>query len=263
MLINQLAVNEVNSPAITGVLNDKTQAASVAVNAANALSKMEAERITWEQGAYRTSNQALYAVLAQCLAFCGDLTVAEAKQRGAALESFFKQRGYKYNSDSPLASRVVKAVFGNIDRRRISTYSLVLRQAQKVKVTNSDLAQWIEDNGGIQEIRLSRSDTFVSPKQKAEIAKAAIQNNTPIGFAKSELLSFVADADFVGNACVLLAEQQADGSFGIKAVLRSQGLINAAYTALYSKQNEILVAAQKEVDAANDADGAFTASKSA
>jgi hypothetical protein len=263
MLINQLAVNEVNSPATTGVLNDKTQVSSVVVNAANALSKMEAERITWEQGAYRTSNQSLYAVLAQCLAFCGDLTVAEAKQRGVALESFFKQRGYKYNSDSPLASRVVKAVFGNIDRRRISTYSLVLRQAQKVKVTNSDLAQWIEDNGGIQEIRLSRSDTFVSPKQKAEIAKAAIENNTPIGFAKSELLSFVADADFVGNTCVLLAEQQADGSFGIKAVLRSQGLINAAYTTLYSKQNAILVAAQKEVDAANDADGAFTASKSA
>ena len=148
-------------------------------------------------------------------------------------------------------------MFGNIDRRRVSTYSLVLREAQKSKVDIADLATWIEENGGIQEIRLGRSATYISPKAKAEIAKAVVAGRESyLGFAKSELLSHVADADFMGDACVLLAEQQADGSFGIRAVLRSDGLVNAAFVALYGKQQEILAEAKATIAAANDADGA-------
>jgi hypothetical protein len=255
--MNTLTINNV-------VLNDKTQATSVLVNASNLLSNMEANRITWEQGAYRTSNQALYAVLAECLAFCGELSIAEAKQRSAALEAFFKERNYQYKKDSPLVTRVIKAVFGGIDRRRISTYSLVLRQAQKERLTAESLAGWIERNDGIQEIRLSHSKSYVSPKTKAESAKQIVEDrNFFLGFAKSELLAMEADADFMGDTCVLLAEQQADGSFGIRSVLRSKGLINAAYVALYAKQNEVTKKVEAEIKAANDADGAVTTAKAA
>lgn len=261
MLLDQITVNTSET---TVVLNDKTAAASVIVNATNMLNSMEAERITWEQGAYRTSNQALYAVLAKCIAFCGELPLAEAKQRSFALEAFFKERGYKYKKETPLASRVVKAVFGNIDRRRISTYSLVLRQAQKDMITTKDLAQWIEEKGGVQEIRLGHSANFVSPKVKADTAKQIVQGRSFLGFAKSELLSKEADADYMGEACVLLAEQQPDGSFGIRCVLRNDGVVNAAFVALYAKQKDLLAKAIAEVKAANDADGAVvTASKAA
>lgn len=250
-------VNEVTISASTAVvLNDKTEVSSIVVNATKSLTNMEASRITWEQGAYRTSNQSLYAVLAECLAFCGELTIAEAKQRIAALETFYKERNYKYKKELPLVTRVVRAVFGNIDRRRISTYSLVLRQSQKAGVAVSELATWIEENGGIQEIRLGRSATFVSPKQKAEIAKSIVDGKPFLGFAKSELLSHLADADYMGEACVLLAEQQPDGSFGIRAVLRQSSVVNAAFTALYSHQQDVLAKVKAEVDAANDADGA-------
>jgi hypothetical protein len=194
------------------------------------------------------------------LAFCGELGIAEAKQRSAALEAFYKERGYKYKKDMPLATRVVRAVFGEVNRRRISTYSLVIRQAQKENVGIASFAKWIEERGGVQEITLARSATYVSPTQKAEIAKGILQGKTPIGFAKSELLSFQADADFMGEPCVLLAEQQADGSFGIYAVLRQEGLVKSAYATLYAVQREILAKAQAEVDAANDADGAIAKS---
>ncbi len=255
--MNTLANETTIATSTTVVLNDKTEATSVVVNATKSLTNMEANRITWEQGAFRTSNQALYAVLAECLTFCGELTIAEAKQRSAAIESFYKERNYKYKKDLPLATRVVRAVFGNIDRRRVSTYSLVLRQAQKDGVAVADMAKWIEENGGIQEIRLGKSETYLSPKAKADIAKSLVIGNTSyIGVAKSELLSHVADADFMGEACVLLAEQQADGSFGIRAVLRNEGLVNAAYTALYGKQQVALAEAKATIEAANDADGA-------
>ena len=86
------------------VLNDKQKKArktSVAVNASKLLGAMEESRITWEEGAYRTSNQALYQVLAQCLQFCGELSIGDAKARLVALEKFYKSRGYKYNKTKP------------------------------------------------------------------------------------------------------------------------------------------------------------------
>ena len=79
------------------VLNDKAVKTSdkshVAINAGKWLADMEAKRIAWEQGAYRVSNKELYALLADCLLFSGELPVAESKQRSAALETFFKERG--------------------------------------------------------------------------------------------------------------------------------------------------------------------------
>lgn len=241
------------------VLNDVAEVTgNTLVTSKKLLYKLEEDRITWEQGVYRSSNQALYAVLANCLTFCGELALAEAKQRSKALELFYKERGYKYKSEAPLATRVVRAVFGGVDRRRISTYSLVIRQAIKDSVSVSNFAEWVEEKGGIQEIRLGHSATFISPKEKADTARETVQGRNFLGYAKSELLSIEADPDFIGSSCVLLAEQQADGSFGIRTVLRNSGLVNAAFVALYSKQKDILAKAKKEIEAANDADGAIS-----
>jgi hypothetical protein len=142
------------------------------------LKKLEEKRKQWETTVYRTSNLQLYALLADCLEYGRAMEVAEAKIRNKELDAFFDERGYVVKRESPLFSRIAKAVFGNIDRRRICTYSLVLRSAQKAGVTAANLAEWIETNGGIQEIKLSRSDTYVSPKQKAEIV-TMVRNNNP------------------------------------------------------------------------------------
>ncbi len=243
------------------VLNDTPVTAGdkscVAIAATKFLTRMETKRITWEQGVYRTSNLDLYSVLADCLLFSGELTVAESKQRSAALEAFFKERGYRYKKDSHIIARVVRAVFGNIDRRRISTYVLVLRQAQRSKVEATQLAQWIESGGGIQEIKLSRSATFVSPTAKAAIAKSDFVNLPVLAIAKSEQLTQLADAGFLGEECVFIAEQLADGSFAIRALVRKEGAVNAAFAALYSDIKSQQISAKTEVDAANDADGAI------
>lgn len=229
---------------------------NISFDASKPLLNLEAKRIYWEQGAYRTSNQELYGILAECLGYAStSLSTKQAKIRAEALEEFFKARGYKHSADMPLVTRVVKAVFGNVDRRRISTYSLVLRQAVKEGITALDLPRWIEDKGGVQEIKLGHSATYVSPKAKAQIGKQYFDGRVTIGNAKSELLSHVADAEFMGMPCVLLAEQMADGSFDIKAVVRSTSVVNAAYVALYGNQSKAISAAKKEVEAANDADG--------
>ena len=62
---------------------------------------------------------------------------------------------------------------------------------------------------------------------------------------------------YIGQACVLLAEQQADGSFHVREVIRNQSVLNAGYAALYAKQKTSIVKAEADVAAANDADGAI------
>ena len=225
----------------------------MAFNPSQALQLIEKSRMEWEVGAYKTSNLALYEVLAQCLRLASDLPANLAKQRTAALEAFYKERGLRYKKETPLLTRIVRAVFGNIDRRRVSTYSLVLRESQKQKVFAQNLATWIEEMGGVQEIRLSQSASFVSPAQKAEVAKADFSMLCDLGVAKSEALAELASPDFIGDTCVLLAEQQADGTFAIRALLRSEGVVNAAFTQLYAKQKDGTAQQRKDTNAANDA----------
>ena len=238
---NAIAMSLVAQPTAEVVVqNDTTAIAPLAVTQPliKVLADLETERETWEQGACRTSNLALYAVLAKCLAIAQADTPELAKQRNASLEAFYKQRGYFYKKDAPPATRVVKAVFGNVDRRRLSTYSLVLREAIKKRVQAMQLAEWIEQNGGIQEIRLSQSATFVKPTAKVEQARQTFDTLPELATVKSEALTLLADGEFISECCVLIAEQAANGSFVVRGFTRAGGAVNAAFAALYAEQKK-------------------------
>jgi len=224
------------TPEVNVVLNDtanQVQAKEAKAVAVSILTQLETQRIEWENGAYRTSNQQLYSVLAECYLFGGDLPFDQAKERSKQLTEFCKQRGYVVKKESPLMTRIVKAVFGNVDRRRISTYSLVLRTAKAANIQPNKLAEWIEEKGGIQEIKMSRSATYLSPKDKSDAAVKKLNQQQALAVVKTEALSLLADGDFVGDECVLIAEQQADGSFAIKALTRSSTALTAALSAVY------------------------------
>lgn len=232
----------------------------VSQNAASLLQSLEAERLQWETGAYRTSNQLLYALLARCAEYSGELPPDAAKLRSIELKNFYESRGYAYKREQPLVTRVVRAIFGGkVDRRRISNYSLVLRDAQLKKIAPSDLPKWIEERGGLQEIKLSRSPTFVSPKIKATLAESSFSKNSELAVVKSEALSLLADADTVGECCVFIAEQAANGSFIIRAMTRKGGAMTAAFTAIYEEQKKQADEIGKNLPSANDQTALATA----
>ena len=239
---NAIAMSLVGQPTPTAVVqNDEITLTPLAVAQPliKVLADLETQRVVWEEGVYRTSNQALYSLLAHCLAIAQADTPEQAKQRNAALAAFYVSRGYApAKASTPPATRVVKAVFGAVDRRRISTYSLVLREAIKQKVLAANLAEWIEQNGGIQEIRLSQSATFVKPAVKVEQARQKFDTLPELATVKSEALSQLADADFMGGCCVLVAEQAANGSFVVRGFTRADGAVNAAFTALYAQHKK-------------------------
>jgi hypothetical protein len=240
-LTKAMATTVVQNDTTTAVVqNDATTATAAASTttqiAAISLIDLESKRQQWETTVYRTSNQQLYALLAECYVYGGELPFDQAKQRSAVLADFCQQRGYVVKKESPLLNRVVKAVFGNVDRRRISTYSLVLRSAKAANVLPSNLAQWIEQRGGIQEIKLARSATYVSPKAKAEKAQSTLATVSNLAVVKSDALTQLADGSYMGEECVFVAEQQSDGSFAIKALTRSATALNAALLAVYGQQ---------------------------
>ena len=224
-----------NSPVDNVVQNDKAIAsAEPKAIIYKALVELEQQRIEWEEGVYRTSNQALYAILSECLQYGADLPTTEAnKERRAALDMFYKQRGYRIKKETPLMTRIVRAVFGDIDRRRISTYSLVLRQAKKEAVLTEAFADWVEQRGGVQEVRLARSDTFVSPKAKAQSAQERFEQMEKLAVVKTEQLTQLTNPDLIGENCLLVATQQADGSFTVRALVSASSAVNAAFAAIY------------------------------
>ena len=238
---NAIAMSLIEKPVSTVVVQNDTTAGTpltVAQPLTNVLVDLETQRVVWEEGVYRTSNQALYALLAHCLAIAQADTPELVKQRNAGLEAFYKLRGYTYRKDAPPATRVVKAVFGAADRRRLSTYSLVLREAIKQKVLATQLAEWIESNHGIQEIRLSQSANFIRPAVKVERAKQAFDTRPELATVKTEGLTLLADANYMGEYCLLIAEQNAEGAFVVRGFTRAGGAVNAAFAALYAEPNK-------------------------
>lgn len=220
------------------VVSNDTQKAAITASTplqtgTSLLLDMEKKRQDWETTVYRTSNLALYEVLATCLAYGADLSIQASKARTAELDEFCKSRGYVVKKDSPLLTRIAKAIFGNVDRRRICTYSLVLRRAKAEGIAPAKLSEWIEELGGIQEIKLAKSATYVAPADKVKSAKQSLSLLPNLAVISNAELSKLADGDFMGDECVFIAEQQADGSFAIKAFTRSAGAVNAALTAFY------------------------------
>ena len=243
---NNLAIDSVS----TGKTTDTNTSVSttnniVADNTVKLLTTLEKSCTTWEQGVYKKSNDALYALLAECLVFCGNLDGKQNKKRNTGLIEFYKTRNYKYNENVTLANRVVKAVFGDIHRSRISTYSLVVDQAKKAKVNPTNLPAWIEQQGGIQAVKIAKSVSFVSTPVKISIAQEDVGNKKALANVKGKALAELADAEYIGMDCILLATQNADGSFDIKALTRKKAALNATFEALYADKANIEKQAQK------------------
>jgi hypothetical protein len=65
----------------------------------------------------------------------------------------------------------------------------VLREAQQQQVLPTELVTWIERSGGVQEIRVSQSATFISPKQKADFVREDVEQLPELAVIKTEALS--------------------------------------------------------------------------
>lgn len=210
------------------------------------------EREGWEQNAYKTSNDQLYALLQKCYGFYSDMAGSTAAAAGKrdGLNSYIEQKGYNFASATHTLTKIVKCVFG-VDRRRVSAYGIALRFALDSKVAVQDLPAFIYDNGGVEQMRLAKSTTAMTVKQKAEVAQEAVSANT-LAVVKSVDIARAFDAGKTGKHVVLIGTWQADGSVIARAVVQNDGVVNAALASYYSANKAATAGKKVETTAAND-----------
>ena len=239
-------VVEKSAASITVGSNDKVVAATATASkkaskpatTSERIMQLVAERKAWELGAYVKSNEQLYAVLGKCYAFYFDLS-GNSKEANAArmeLNAVINKKGYSFNEGTHVLTKLVKYVFEGIDRRRVSAYSLVLREALTQNVKVDGIPAFITDGGGVEEIRRSKSKTAKTATQKAELGKAAVSCKQLATF-KSETLAVLAQqaGKSAGEDVVAILTQQADGSFVVRELIASTGVLKAALACAYSK----------------------------
>lgn len=205
-----------------------------------AIDDLVARRQKWEDGELRTSNQVLYAILSDCYALYGKLKGDRNAQK--ALTKALAEAGIPNRSNTPLATKVIKSVFGE-KRRRAYTYSVVLRAAIKQNVQNADLAGWIEKNGGVEEIRLT-ANTGISP---ADQFKADTTLGDELVGEAASLTVLPPMADTPNQACLVLlvGVVTGDQKTEIKHFVSNQALVNTVLAAIGKDSRQ-----QKDIRAA-------------
>jgi hypothetical protein len=138
------------------------------------LNDLTAERAKWEKGAFKTSNDQLYAILGRCLDIY-TLMKDDMPQR-KNLNEELRNAGIKFTSATNLATKIVRYVFRN-DRARSFAYARTIMAAADAKIDGMKLPKWVREGGGVEDIRRAHKHG-ISPAQLArqhvEIATAEL-----------------------------------------------------------------------------------------
>jgi len=163
----------------------------------------------WNLGAFKTANDQLYELLAETYELYLHIVNGDNDVR-KKFNNLLKARKVTFQDNTPIQTRVVRLVFA-IDRKRAYTYANVLRVARAHGKLAADIADWIRDAGGVQEVAngTGKPTTAAKAKEDAEFASDA--------FAKSPAV-----ADLGKLPDILKPGQASHPTYSI-ALIRSEG----------------------------------------
>jgi hypothetical protein len=209
------------------------------------LNDIVTERKAWEDGVYRTSNQQLYAILAKCLNFYNVLSASKTKDAEArkTFDSFVASNDIKFKAKTHLMHKVVKCVFyepdldrnAQRDRRRISAYSIVLQRALEDNISADALADFIEQKGGIEQIRLNKKDK-VSMTDKAEQSRQAVESSSNyLAVISDHSLMSQFDASDYDKAFVAVVVPRGEGRLELRQIIKNTSAVNSSLASIYAE----------------------------
>ena len=198
---------------------------------------MEKARMSWETTELAASNKRLYSILRDAYSYYKamkqDHNKGVREDRKNELNKFIATRAYTFMPSTHDMTRVVKCVFG-VDRRRVSAYSIALREALRQEIEAKDLIAFIDGNGGVEQIRMGGSKPLSVTKRAAKAADEVLGND--LGMLKFDAKLLAADADWADKQVVIVATYLPTGEFQANAVIRHDSAVNAALAAYYSQQ---------------------------
>ena len=228
-LINLAALN-VPASVVVSDTTAVVQSASV-----EQLKSLETARISWETTELALSNNRLYGILKQAYGFYlvmkQDDSKDVRKEKLDAMEAFIAERNYVFTPSTHDMTRVVKCVFG-LERRRVSAYSIALREALRQEVSADDLVAFLQDNGGVEQLRMGGKKPL-SAKTRAESVKAEVTSST-MGAMQFDASVLQVEPDWVDKQVVFVATCLPNGQFAVNTVVRHDGAVNTALAAHYS-----------------------------
>jgi len=209
---------------------NKSTAKSNTATIATELTRLHNKRSEWEGGVYKRSNEQLYAILAECHTLLVQLR-GELKLR-KKLNDAIETAGFTVRSNTSLELKVVRAVFG-IECKRTQVYVRVLQLAKKDMRTHWTLPEWIEEHGGIEEIRRkpkSGPSAADKAKQYRSLAERQLSNVDNIGkrFVPNNSMQPDESGDF--DFSVALVRIDKDGKASIVFGSNKNALVKAVLT---------------------------------
>jgi hypothetical protein len=229
------------------------------------LKTLETARISWETTELAASNNRLYSILKQAYCFYLVMKTDESKdvrkERKDALDKFIGERKYAFMATTHDMTRVVKCVFG-VDRRRVSAYSIALREALRQNIAADELICFIEVNGGVEQIRMGGAKPLSATDRAAKVKDEVLKSNA--GTFKIDATLSGANADWVDKQVIIVATYLPTGEFVANAVIKHDSAVNAALAAHYTNQQAALrTQAKAEKDAGKQAAAAIKAAEDA
>ncbi|ACK53840.1 hypothetical protein [Thauera aminoaromatica] len=176
----------------------------------------------WTDNEYKTATDILYGLLADCLKLYDENFInakdAERKKLRLDLTAALNERGIKVQSNTTMLTMFIRYVF-NSDRKRANRYVSVLTAAKSHGVTHDGLANWLRDNGGIEEVRRQIKKSEEAIKKAADLDKS---KNATLADIETNTAKPLATFEFAGatkNHAIFLARPKLDGTVDVVAAL--------------------------------------------
>jgi hypothetical protein len=242
-----------NTTNVAEVVNVVAQApAEQSQSAANVLAmrqRIEAlaiEREVWETNVYARSNDMLYALIQKCYQLYIDLTdgKGDVGAKKVGFKDYINSKGYVFKDSTPLTGKIIRCVFGDKDRRRLSTYHTVLRVVVAQKWAVVEVPAKIAEFGGVQEMSLGKPAGHLTPKEKAKEARDLVLA-TALATVSSDRLAAQNNPEKKGEQAVAVVTQNSDGSYTIHCVVHGDAVVNTAL-ASYFGANKTAIAQHKQ-----------------
>lgn len=239
------AVNAQQINVVTPVANNNLIAVAQAVGATSVqqstaivqrIAALHTEAQDFEAGIYTQANQALYGLIQKAYALYKELTNPDdsaLRHKKQGLADYLSTHGLGKYAEKPLPQRIIAAVFGERDRRRVSTYNVALRSLIAENVAVDAVAATIQEKGGVQEMSVARAAGALGVKDKAALVKDAVKAMT-LATVDTEQTKLFANNEKVGEQFTAVLTQEADGSFSINTILDNNAVLKAALAAHYS-----------------------------
>jgi len=172
-------------------------------------------RKTWENKEFKKANEALYGLLADCLSLFNSQFAGVTLEQRAALRQHLTRRmtelKIKVTKRTTTLNMLVRLVFGS-DRQRAARYAAVVAEAVIRGKKPEELANWIAQEGGIEEIKRQaqlKPETLV---KRQRLIQAADKINETLESDEREPLA-IANIEVEGTGYVImLGKPTADGT---------------------------------------------------